>query len=39
MTNKEFADILQIKKEKAHYNIKEIKNPKNKEEKDLNTFF
>ena len=36
MSNKEFSEIFQVKKEKAHYHIKEIKNPKDKEEKDKN---
>ena len=36
MSNKDFSEIFQVKKEKAHYHIKEIKNPKDKEEKDKN---
>ena len=36
ISKQEFSEIFQIKKEKAHFNIKEIKNPKDKEEIDKN---
>jgi hypothetical protein len=36
LSNKEHSEIFNIKKEKAHFSIKELKNPKSKEDTDKN---